>query len=130
MKRSSSRDMSVERPSQQRARGVRSESPNNLRKKESVSIHTFASITSLTSLHLTDEIVNNAQRGRLVTLLGDDIEGYSFGAAKSISGEVVFNTGMVGYPEALTDPSYAGQILVLTYPMVFITFFFLIPSFQ
>jgi carbamoyl-phosphate synthase/aspartate carbamoyltransferase len=63
--------------------------------------------------------VNCAQRGRLVTLLGDDIEGFSFGAPKSMSGEIVFNTGMVGYPEALTDPSYAGQILVLTYPMVF-----------
>ena len=36
----------------------------------------------------------------------------------SISGEVVFNTGMVGYPEALTDPSYRGQILVLTYPLI------------
>ena len=35
-----------------------------------------------------------------------------------MSGEVVFNTGMVGYPEALTDPSYRGQILVLTYPLV------------
>lgn len=36
----------------------------------------------------------------------------------SISGEVVFNTGMVGYPEALTDPSYRGQILVLTFPLI------------
>lgn len=36
----------------------------------------------------------------------------------SVSGEVVFNTGMVGYPEALTDPSYRGQILVLTYPLI------------
>lgn len=44
--------------------------------------------------------------------------GYSFGANTTISGEVVFNTGMVGYPEALTDPSYRGQILVLTYPLV------------
>jgi carbamoyl-phosphate synthase small subunit len=44
--------------------------------------------------------------------------GNSFGANTSISGEVVFNTGMVGYPEALTDPSYRGQILVLTYPLV------------
>jgi len=35
-----------------------------------------------------------------------------------MTGEVVFNTGMVGYPEALTDPSYRGQILVLTYPLV------------
>ena len=46
------------------------------------------------------------------------LEGHSFGASTSISGEVVFNTGMVGYPEALTDPSYRGQILVLTYPLV------------
>ena len=46
------------------------------------------------------------------------IEGRSFGAPVSVSGEVVFNTGMVGYPEALTDPSYRGQILVLTYPLV------------
>ncbi len=46
------------------------------------------------------------------------IQAFSFGAPVSISGEVVFNTGMVGYPEALTDPSYRGQILVLTYPLI------------
>jgi carbamoyl-phosphate synthase small subunit len=46
------------------------------------------------------------------------IHAYSFGAPVSVTGEVVFNTGMVGYPEALTDPSYRGQILVLTYPMI------------
>ena len=46
------------------------------------------------------------------------IQGESFGANTAISGEVVFNTGMVGYPEALTDPSYRGQILVLTYPLI------------
>ncbi|GMI07648.1 hypothetical protein TrVE_jg13123 [Triparma verrucosa] len=44
--------------------------------------------------------------------------GYSFGADKNMAGEVVFNTGMVGYPEALTDPSYRGQILVLTFPLI------------
>ncbi|MCL6583841.1 MAG: glutamine-hydrolyzing carbamoyl-phosphate synthase small subunit [bacterium] len=44
--------------------------------------------------------------------------GYSFGAQKPVAGEVVFNTGMVGYPESLTDPSYHGQILVLTYPLI------------
>ncbi len=49
---------------------------------------------------------------------GTVAEGVSFGAARSVSGEVVFNTGMVGYPESLTDPSYRGQILVLTYPLV------------
>lgn len=46
------------------------------------------------------------------------IDGFSFGFSGSAAGEVVFNTGMVGYPEALTDPSYAGQILVLTYPLI------------
>jgi carbamoyl-phosphate synthase small subunit len=49
---------------------------------------------------------------------GTTLQGNSFGAATSINGEVVFNTGMVGYPEALTDPSYRGQILVLTYPLI------------
>jgi carbamoyl-phosphate synthase small subunit len=47
-----------------------------------------------------------------------EVEGRSFGADKSISGEVVFNTAMTGYPESLTDPSYKGQILVLTYPLI------------
>jgi carbamoyl-phosphate synthase small subunit len=42
----------------------------------------------------------------------------AFGAAGSVGGEVVFNTAMAGYVEALTDPSYRGQILVLTYPLV------------
>ncbi|MDE2078958.1 MAG: glutamine-hydrolyzing carbamoyl-phosphate synthase small subunit [Patescibacteria group bacterium] len=51
---------------------------------------------------------------------GTAIEGGSFGAKLKTPafGEVVFNTGMVGYVESLTDPSYAGQILVLTYPLV------------
>ncbi len=49
--------------------------------------------------------------GRLVLADGTVIEGRSFGARNAVAGEVVFNTGMVGYPEALTDPSYRGQIL-------------------
>lgn len=49
---------------------------------------------------------------------GIKLKGYIFGADKSVSGEVVFNTGMVGYPETLTDPSYYGQILVFTYPLI------------
>ncbi len=44
--------------------------------------------------------------------------GYGFGAVARVSGEVVFNTGMVGYVESLTDPSYHGQILTMTYPLV------------
>jgi carbamoyl-phosphate synthase small subunit len=49
---------------------------------------------------------------------GSSLRGEPFGAPESAAGEVVFNTGMVGYPEAMTDPSYRGQILVLTYPLI------------
>lgn len=49
---------------------------------------------------------------------GTVFQGYSFGAATSSAGELVFQTGMVGYPESLTDPSYRGQLLVITFPLV------------
>jgi carbamoyl-phosphate synthase small subunit len=49
---------------------------------------------------------------------GSIFEGYSFGYEGNISGEVVFSTGMTGYTETLTDKSYNGQILVLTYPLI------------
>ncbi|XP_005099583.1 CAD protein isoform X3 [Aplysia californica] len=49
---------------------------------------------------------------------GSVFEGDAFGMKKSVPGEVVFQTGMVGYPESLTDPSYCKQILVLTYPLI------------
>lgn len=49
---------------------------------------------------------------------GECIEGESFGFAGSTAGEVVFTTGMTGYPQSLTDPSYASQILVFTYPLL------------
>ena len=55
---------------------------------------------------------------KLVLENGEEFKGFSFGAEHSVSGEVVFNTGMVGYPETLTDPSYKGQVLVLTYPLI------------
>lgn len=55
---------------------------------------------------------------RLLLEDGSIFAGRSFGADRPIAGEVVFNTGMVGYPETLTDASYAGQILVMTYPLV------------
>jgi carbamoyl-phosphate synthase/aspartate carbamoyltransferase len=45
-------------------------------------------------------------------------QGISFGAPKAAAGELVFSTGMVGYPESITDPSYRGQILVFTFPLV------------
>ncbi len=44
--------------------------------------------------------------------------GTAFGAVKPVAGEVVFNTGMAGYIKTLTDPSYRGQILVCTYPLI------------
>jgi carbamoyl-phosphate synthase small subunit len=58
--------------------------------------------------------------GKAVLVLEDGsyFVGHGFGAAKKVSGEIVFSTSMVGYPEALTDPSYKGQILTLTYPLV------------
>jgi carbamoyl-phosphate synthase small subunit len=55
---------------------------------------------------------------KLVLEDGSVFKGYNFGYTKSINGEVVFNTGMVGYPETMTDPSYQGQILVCTYPLI------------
>jgi carbamoyl-phosphate synthase small subunit len=55
---------------------------------------------------------------KLVLEDGTVLEGMSFGSEVSVSGEVVFSTSMVGYPESLTDPSYKGQILVLTYPLI------------
>ncbi len=58
---------------------------------------------------------------RNVILILDDgsrFHGKSFGYEKPVAGEVVFNTAMTGYPESLTDPSYAGQLMTLTYPLV------------
>ena len=60
----------------------------------------------------------NPKCAKLVLEDGSVFQGYSFGAKKSSAGEVVFNTGMVGYPESMTDPSYSGQILCLTYPLI------------
>lgn len=55
---------------------------------------------------------------RLILEDGTIFEGFAFGHQGSTAGEVVFNTAMTGYPESLTDPSYKGQILTLTYPLV------------
>ncbi len=56
--------------------------------------------------------------GRLILEDGAAFEGVSFGYVSSNAGEVVFSTGMVGYPESLTDPSFTGQILIMTYPII------------
>jgi carbamoyl-phosphate synthase small subunit len=55
---------------------------------------------------------------KLILADGTELAGKSFGHASSTAGEVVFITGMTGYPQAFTDPSFAGQILVLTYPII------------
>ncbi|WP_149399460.1 glutamine-hydrolyzing carbamoyl-phosphate synthase small subunit [Dictyobacter arantiisoli] len=55
--------------------------------------------------------------GKLILEDGMQFEGISFGAETGRAGEVVFSTGMVGYPEALTDASFAGQIMIMTYPL-------------
>jgi carbamoyl-phosphate synthase small subunit len=62
---------------------------------------------------------SNAQKnGKIILENGTEFSGTSFGFPHSSAGEVVFNTGMVGYPEAFTDPSYLGQIFVSTYPLI------------
>ena len=61
------------------------------------------------------------QARKEVQLILDDgsrFSGYSFGYDKPVAGEVVFNTAMTGYPESLTDPSYSGQMMALTFPLV------------
>ncbi len=60
----------------------------------------------------------NSKNAKLILEDGSTFEGHSFGFEESTSGEVVFNTGMVGYYESLTDPSYTGQVLSLTYPLI------------
>uniref|UniRef100_A0A8C5NG62 Carbamoyl-phosphate synthase [ammonia], mitochondrial n=1 Tax=Gouania willdenowi TaxID=441366 RepID=A0A8C5NG62_GOUWI len=70
------------------------------------------------SFHLFFFLNSQTQTAHLVLEDGTRIKGFSFGHNTSAAGELVFNTGLVGYPEALTDPSYRGQILTLTYPIV------------
>ena len=72
-------------------------------------------------IHGTARCTRRERIGLKATLLledGSEWTGELFGGPVPAAGEVVFNTGMVGYPETLTDPSYAGQILVLTYPLI------------
>lgn len=65
-----------------------------------------------------DKMAATLKKVKLVLEDGTEFVGRSFGYEKSVAGEVVFYTAMVGYPESLTDPSYTGQILVPTFPMI------------
>lgn len=62
--------------------------------------------------------VGSEKEALLVLEDGTFFRGTGFGAVGKTEGEVVFNTGMVGYPESITDPSYYGQILIQTYPLI------------
>ncbi|MCQ2141739.1 MAG: glutamine-hydrolyzing carbamoyl-phosphate synthase small subunit [Bacteroidales bacterium] len=62
--------------------------------------------------------MENRKKAILRLSNGAEFEGWAFGAETPTDGEVVFSTAMVGYPESLTDPSYSGQILCVTYPLI------------
>ena len=66
----------------------------------------------------TKKSIHAKKFGKLIFDDGTVLDGEGFGYSTTVFGEIVFNTGMVGYTEALTDPSYRGQILTLTYPLV------------
>ena len=62
--------------------------------------------------------MENRKKATLCLDNGQTFEGYALGCTATVSGEIVFSTAMTGYPEQLTDPTYHGQILCLTYPMI------------
>ena len=73
----------------------------------------------MTRVTITTKKSSRANKfGKLIFDDGTVLDGMGFGYSTTVFGEIVFNTGMVGYPETLTDPSYSGQILTLTYPLV------------
>ncbi len=73
----------------------------------------------MTRVTITTKKSSHANKfGKLIFDDGTVLDGMGFGYSTTVFGEIVFNTGMVGYPETLTDPSYSGQILTLTYPLV------------
>src|SRR5450830_746245 len=63
-------------------------------------------------------LLNKERRASLVLEDGSVFEGFAFAGSGETMGEVVFNTGMTGYQEVITDPSYKGQIVTMTYPLV------------
>jgi Carbamoylphosphate synthase small subunit len=62
--------------------------------------------------------MQSIKKAKLILENGLEFQGFSFGYNQPADGEVVFSTAMVGYPESLTDPSYSGQILCVTYPLI------------
>ncbi len=83
-----------------------------------LSQHTFTPAEQSEHTSLDGTQLPMYRQGMLILEDGTQFAGVSFGAETPIAGEVVFCTGMVGYPETLTDASYRGQILIMTYPLV------------
>lgn len=92
------------------------------RKCEIIDVTLYGFLDGSLANHFVQQIPNSYMRETTKAVLiledGTIYEGKSFGSKKACAGEVVFNTAMTGYPESLTDPSYEGQILVTTYPML------------
>ena len=63
-------------------------------------------------------LFNQGEKAYLMLADGQVFEGRSFGAKGTVIGEVVFTTGLTGYQETLTDPSYYGQIVTQTFPLI------------
>lgn len=81
-------------------------------------MHVVAMLTTKFLCYTLDNPKVVRMKGYLVLEDGTVLEGVPFGLFKDVFGEVVFSTGMTGYQESLTDPSYCGQILVSSYPMI------------
>ena len=85
----------------------------------SFAIPVASSFVSRTPSSSRSSSVSLTQQSALLVLAdGTVIRGQGMGAPGVVVGELVFQTGMVGYQEAMTDPSYAGQLLIFTYPLV------------
>jgi hypothetical protein len=73
-------------------------------------------------LFMRDDIIKYNRKEDMKRILalenGEIFTGEAFGASIDVIGEVVFNTGMTGYQEVMTDPSYYGQIVTMTYPLI------------
>ena len=81
-------------------------------------IFTLKSVFILGLIKLKFMINTFKKNAKLVLNNGITFPGFSFGASGTAVGEIVFNTGMTGYQEVITDPSYYGQILTFTYPEI------------
>ena len=81
-------------------------------------IFTLKSLFILGLIKLKFMINTFKKNAKLVLSNGIIFPGFSFGASGTAVGEIVFNTGMTGYQEVITDPSYYGQILTFTYPEI------------